>query len=502
VNIFRVLGSWISVAEKETRANLLSPRFLALAVVLLLAVIAGVYQIAPGMGIQPTPPTRLVYGLTYYPSLNTSEPAMGVFTATPEGKPSPGVKVNLMNVTQSAGSGSRYVLETVLTNSSGWARFERLREFHPNEQLLLSLADEPGSSYSTAATTSSFPGILQDLGRLNVRTFSFGTAREGLVLTLLFTNTRGVALIGSDVYIRDRNVGVPPGSPPETTPIGGWARFSNGTTDSNGYYYRQEPLAPGEYVVRVAKGTLNATAIVSAPRGADRFGPGPDGVMALVGFLFVPLIVPLMALMLAYDAIAKERVEGSLDLLLSKPISRTSVALGKLTGVFASAALPVLLAFLSSAAILWVRTGQKPTGYFLFALLGETFYLVLAYTLVFLVISALVKNPGSALLLSVLVYLLFTVFWDVIGYVLAAVIAPPGTSGWYRAIVALAMLSPSGVYLEFLSHSGSGLLGALLGVGGGSGGVPDTWLTLSAASWLAIPLGVLLWALKYRVTET
>ena len=56
-------------------------------------------------------------------------------------------------------------------------------------------------------------------------------------------------------------------------------------------------------------------------------------------------LIPLIALILGYDAIVGERERGSLDLLLSMPITRLELILGKFFGLSAALASATLAGF-------------------------------------------------------------------------------------------------------------------------------------------------------------
>jgi ABC-2 type transport system permease protein len=490
------------VAVKEGRTTILSVRLLIIASILALAVLAATYAIGPGFGGGPSAPSRLVYGFTYYPDLDHSRPALASFVASISGAPLSDVEVELVSFNETFGGPVEFVLlDQKTTDSTGWARFESLSGSYPDMQLALRLAEEPDSPFAFVFTgTEPFPPEpLPNRGMLDSRIFSLSPDR--LLLSLVFIDTRGTPIGDAAVYIWTLPEDFR-GDPFHEGPPEGWDPYLNGTTDASGFYIRPDPLTSGDYVVRVEKGELNATTSFGFSSSPSPFGAGPDGVLAFSGILFLPLIVPMMAMVLAYGAIARERSEGSLDLLLSKPVSRVGVALGKLTGVFGSMALPVIIILLAAAAIIWVSTGTPPTGSFVATFIAEALLLLLIYTLLFLAVSANVRSLGTALLISILLFLLFAFFWGIISFVVAGVLAPPGSVRWFEAIVVMSLGSPTGVYQQFLSLSVSGFLGGFLGVVSPTAQeVPLAWILTAAVLWIALPLVLFLWAMKYRVTE-
>lgn len=504
MKIPRPLTGWLPVAVKEGRATILSVRLLIIASILALAVLAATYAIGPGFGGGPAAPSRLVYGFTYYPDLNHSRPALALFAASISGSPLTDLEVELVSFSESFGGPPEFqVLDQRTTDATGWARFENLTENYPDRQLALRLADEPGPLYASAYTgTEPFPPEpLTNRGMLDARTFSLGSP-DRQILSLVFIDTRGTPLGDAAVYIWALPEGFQ-GDPFHEGPPEGWDPYLNGTTDGSGSYIRPDPLESGDYVIRVEKGGMNETTIVGFSAPQSPFGAGPDGVLVFSGILFLPIILPVMAMVLAYGAIAREKSEGSLDLLLSKPVSRVGVALGKLTGVFGSMALPVIIILLAAAAVIWLSTGTTPTGSFLASFIAEALLLLLIYTLLFLAVSANVRSLGTALMVSILLFLVFAFFWGIISVVVASLVAAPGSVQWFEALVVMGLGSPTGVYQQFLSLSVPGFLGGgFLGVVGTTAqAVPLAWILTAAVLWIALPLVLFLWAMKYRVTE-
>ncbi len=257
------------------------------------------------------------------------------------------------------------------------------------------------------------------------------------------------------------------------------------------------------YDIRVTTADLNASTLLDF--GGGRPNPyeyGPDGVLAVSGLVFLPVVLPIMALAIAFDAIARERAQGSLDTLLSKPVSRAGVAIGKLMGVLAALAVPATVIILAAAALVWALTGMVPTGGFLASFLGTVLYLLLVYTLVFLVVSSSTKNMGTALLASVLLFLLYAFFWGLVSIIIANLMAPGGSVDWLRIVAMLSLATPTGVYQQLLTSLLPALVETFYGPIGGTGQeLPPLWISIAALLWVAVPLAFFVLAMKYRVTE-
>ena len=97
---------------------------------------------------------------------------------------------------------------------------------------------------------------------------------------------------------------------------------------------------------------------------------GFRGIEATIASLvsLVIYLVPLIALILGYDAIVGEREEGSLDLLLSMPLTRIELLLGKFVGLACALAFSTLAGFGLAGIVLsnhqiWRRcTATRPSS--------------------------------------------------------------------------------------------------------------------------------------------
>ncbi|ELZ08214.1 ABC-2 type transporter [Halovivax asiaticus JCM 14624] len=125
---------------------------------------------------------------------------------------------------------------------------------------------------------------------------------------------------------------------------------------------------------------------------------GWSGVyMALWNFVFVgAMFVPAIALVGAYLAIAGERESGSIKYLLSTPIQRRDVVLGKYVSRATVVAASLVVAFVVAAILSLVWFSEFPAGVFVgLALLTIAF--ALAYVAVAITISAATATRSRAM---------------------------------------------------------------------------------------------------------
>ena len=123
-------------------------------------------------------------------------------------------------------------------------------------------------------------------------------------------------------------------------------------------------------------------------------------------FIF-EVVLSLMALIFAYDALAGERERGTLRLVLTHPLSRGHILIAKYIGAMLCLLIPLMLSLLLSL-ILLTTTSSFSLGTPDFLRIGGLVISSLAYLSVFyligLLISAATQRAGTALMISMFVW--------------------------------------------------------------------------------------------------
>jgi len=137
-----------------------------------------------------------------------------------------------------------------------------------------------------------------------------------------------------------------------------------------------------------------------------------------VGPFLVTTLVPLVGVVVGYNAVSGERESGSLKLLLSLPHSRADVVFGKVIGRGAALALAVLTGFLLPGLVLFAlaQTGALATfnvgaflGYTVFAAILGVVFVAIAVGC-----SAAATTQRRALIGAVAIYVLFVLLWGAV----------------------------------------------------------------------------------------
>ena len=119
------------------------------------------------------------------------------------------------------------------------------------------------------------------------------------------------------------------------------------------------------------------------------------------------VVLSLIALLFAYDAIAGEHESGTLRLLLTHPVRRSHILLAKYISAMVCLLIPLLMS-LSLAVILLTGTGSIFLKTADFLRIGGIVFSSVAYMSVFyligLLISAVARRTGTALMVSMFVW--------------------------------------------------------------------------------------------------
>lgn len=178
----------------------------------------------------------------------------------------------------------------------------------------------------------------------------------------------------------------------------------------------------------------------SAQQGSVGFR-GIDVTIASLVSLVIYL-VPLIALILGYDAVVGERERGSLELLLSMPITRFEVLLGKYLGLSAALACSTVIGFGAGLLPLASQLGTADLYHYLGFVLSAIL-MGMAFLSLSLLVSVLTSDRMRASGLAIALWFFFVLIFDLL--LTGALVASQGSlsSGVFGALL---MLNPADVF--------------------------------------------------------
>jgi ABC-2 type transport system permease protein len=157
------------------------------------------------------------------------------------------------------------------------------------------------------------------------------------------------------------------------------------------------------------------------------FTLGSQDISVLRVYEFVGIVAPLLGLAFAFDAVNGERSEGTLPRLLAQPIHRDDVINGKFAAGMAviGLVLVVVVGFIAGFGML--RLGIVPHGTEVMRLLAWmiiTFLYVGVWLAFGLLLSVLVRRAATAALIGFGIWLLITIFGQLITTLVNGILAP------------------------------------------------------------------------------
>jgi Cu-processing system permease protein len=199
-------------------------------------------------------------------------------------------------------------------------------------------------------------------------------------------------------------------------------------------------------------------------------------------------LVPLIALLISHDAIVGEMERGTMLLLLSYPIGRWQVILGKFIGHLAILSFATLLGYgAAAAALAAMGTPIDAASWTAFVwmilssvLLGAVF-IAIGY-----LVSALVAERGTAGGIAIGVWLLCVLIYDMA--LLGVLVVDQGRTIGGGLLSALLLANPTDAYR--LLNLGSESVGTLSGMGGvaDNAALGPAALITALLAWTLAPL--------------
>ena len=243
---------------------------------------------------------------------------------------------------------------------------------------------------------------------------------------------------------------------------------------------------------------LTLTFLGSAPTGT--VGAGALDVVVISLASLTIFIVPLIALLISHDAIVGEIERGTMTLLLSYPVRRRQVLLGKFLGHLAILAFATCVGY-GLAAIALLVTGKAMIGAGSWAafmtmtvssvLLGAVF-VAIGY-----LVSALVSDRATAGGVAIGIWLAFVVLYDMA--LLGLLVADQGRTIGGGTLDALLMFNPTDAY-RLLNLAGSGDIAAASGMAGTvqTAVLAPAALLAALAAWVVAPMALAALAFSRR----
>ncbi len=210
-------------------------------------------------------------------------------------------------------------------------------------------------------------------------------------------------------------------------------------------------------------------------------------------------LVPLIALLISHDAIVGDMERGTMLLLLSYPLARWQVLLGKFLGHLVVLAFATSLGYGLAAAAL-VASGSRIDSDSLAAfaaMIGSSVMLGAVFVAIGYLVSALVRDRGTAAGISIGLWLLLVLIYDMA--LLGLLALDQGRNISATALGVMLLFNPTDVYRLF-NLTGFANVSTFAGMAGvaQSTSLSIQVLLLALTLWTLVPLSLAALAFSRR----
>lgn len=241
---------------------------------------------------------------------------------------------------------------------------------------------------------------------------------------------------------------------------------------------------------------LSLVLLGSAPTGTVGADPLAIVVVSLASLTI--FLIPLIALLLSFDGVVGEHERGTLMLLLSYPVARWQVVVGKVMGQTAILAIATLIGYGAAAAALAAQSDIGSQAWAAYSgMLATSVMLGAAFIAIGCLASTLVRERATAAGLAVGAWLFFVLIYD--SALLGFLVADQGRTIGEQGLAILLLLNPADAYRLFnmTASESVSVYSGMAGPGDAATMAPAILLTALAA-WILVPLIIAIAAFHRR----
>lgn len=235
----------------------------------------------------------------------------------------------------------------------------------------------------------------------------------------------------------------------------------------------------------------------SAPTGSVKVDPLTVTVVSLSSLSI--FLVPLIAMLMAYDALIGEIERGTMALLLSYPISRWQILFGKFIGHTVLLAAATTIGYGAAGLIVqWQFSSINVAAWKpFFLLIAASVLLGAAFLSLGYLISAKVKERGTAAGVAIGVWLFFVVIFDMA--LLGILVADSKHAINAKIVESILLFNPTDIYrlLNLTGFENTAMYAGMAGVSGQIG-LSKAMLFIAQLGWIVIPFALAAWLFNRR----
>lgn len=234
----------------------------------------------------------------------------------------------------------------------------------------------------------------------------------------------------------------------------------------------------------------------SAPTGSVRVSELDIRVISLASLSVY--LVPLIALMLSYDALVGEFERGTMMLLLAYPVTRWQIIFGKYLGHVLILLIAILVGYGGTVGILTLISDSGTQGWQAYAvMMASSLVLGAVFVALGYFVSVIVAERATAAGAAIGLWLVFVVLYDLILFGMLTMDEEQKIS--QQLFSALMLINPTDTYriLNLSLFEGVSEAAGIAGVASESG-LGGSLLVGAMLVWIILPLGATLLVFQRR----
>jgi Cu-processing system permease protein len=219
----------------------------------------------------------------------------------------------------------------------------------------------------------------------------------------------------------------------------------------------------------------------SAPTGELKVAALEVSVVSLTSLSMY--LIPLIAMMLSFDALVGEFEHGTMLLLLTYPVERWQIIAGKFLGHTAILLVAILVGYGTTLGVLIYVNDGDTTGWQAYAtMMASSLLLGCVFLAIGYLVSSMARERAVAIGAAVATWLVLVVFYDLA--LLSALILDEGKYISEGLFSALMLANPADAY-RLLNFTGFEQIGKLVGTSGVETGLVAPLVSLGV--WVVVP---------------
>ena len=249
-------------------------------------------------------------------------------------------------------------------------------------------------------------------------------------------------------------------------------------------------------IILLAILALSLSILGSAPTGSVSISALDIRVISLASLSVY--LIPLIALMLSYDALVGEFERGTMMLLLAYPVTRWQIIMGKFLGHLLILLIAILVGYGGTMVILTLLTDSGSEGWQAYAvMMASSLVLGAVFIALGYLVSVIVRERATAVGAAIGLWLVFVVLYDLLLFGLLTMDEEEKIG--QQMFSMLMLVSPTDAYrvLNLSLFEGVSEAAGIAGVAS-EAGLGAVLLVSSMLAWIILPLGATLLLFQRR----